>query len=419
MRKPAMGSRRLLIGALALGLALRLIAAFSMSQTPLVADELNYAAIATNIATRGEFVDETGKATALRTPMYPGFLALFVRLSPGHWSFARVAQAALDTTTILLVYVIGLRALRCEREAVVGAFLYALHPIFIAYSARILSETFFIWVWLLTVWLFLRAMDSVAGPARAAAAGVALGLTVLSRPNFMFFPPVLAAIVAALHDRRPAGLRRLLMIVVICYATVLPWTLRNRLVMGKWVLATGGGYMTWCGAQLGSPATVMAQWNSLYYQLSRERTELETDAEFYRLAKLDLKRNGPSLLKDLPRRCLVFWLTSHSAMFGIDQPLSTYRAQGRWVPIAVRAGLWAMHIGLLALGALGFWMMRRSWTIACTVGLITFAYYSLHALGGYWNCRYHLPALAFWLMFAAVPIVYAQSLLPVRQAPRA
>jgi hypothetical protein len=96
----------------------------------------------------------------------------------------------------------------------------------------------------------------------------------------------------------------------------------------------------------------------------------------------------------MPRRFVRFWLTSHSAVFGSDEPLSVYRAEGRWGPVATRAVLWGLQLSILALAAWGLWSARRAWNPAATLTVCAFGYYSLHLFTGYWTNRYHLPALA-------------------------
>lgn len=386
-----------LAGALLVGLLLRLGAAFSERHTVLAYDEANYASIAQNIAARGEFSAEAGRPTALRTPLYPAFLAVFARLWPDTWSHARVVQALLDTTTILLLYAFGLRALRDEREAFAGAALYALYPVFIAYSARILTETLFLWLWMLALLLLLRAVDSKSRGA-AIVAGIALGLPALCRPNAVLFP---AAGLAALAWVHRGTFRKALLIGAVSYLTLVPWMARNRLVMGSWSIATQAGGTLWVGSQVPFPADT----TEFERRVRAGRTDFEAEAEFYRLAKIEYRRNAGRILKDMPHRFLHFWLSSHSAMFGIDKPIPEYRAQGRWAPIAIRAALWGLHLTLLLLGGWGLWSIRQAWTMGATLAVAAAVYYSQHVFLTYWGNRYHLPALILLFPFAGAALV--------------
>lgn len=409
---------RPLLWAVLLGLTLRLGAALAASDAPPAGDAKEYAAIARNLAERGEFAYEPGRPTAIRPPLYPAFLAVFARACPRSWSCARAAQAALDASTILLVYVFGLGAFGRPREALAGAFLYAVHPVFVAYTTQIVTETLFLWLWMAGLCLLARTVRPGSTHRLAAAAGLVLGLAILCRPNFMFYPPGAAAILLALQRDRARLLSRLGLVLALCYLSTVPWTLRNRTALGAWgPVAVGGGAALWSGAQALSTAEVQAQVGKIQEDAAAGRGEFEADAEMYRIAKADYRRNAGTIMRRVPSRLAGFWLTSHSALFGLDESLSTYRAQGRWGAIAARAALWAFHLALLSLGALGLWQTRSSWTAECTLAAAAVGYYSLHILTGYWTSRYHLPALAVLLVFAASAALRAADRAGLRAAP--
>lgn len=393
--------------ALLLGLALRLGATCIVSGAPPVGDAAEYAGIARNIAERGEFAYEPGRPTAMRPPLYPAFLAVFARICPGTWYCARAAQAVLDTSTILLVYCFGLGAFGRTREAAVGAFIYALDPVFIAYSTHLLTETLFLWIWMAGLCLLARGVKPASSPRFAVAAGVVLGLAILCRPAFMFFPPAVVAILLASKPDRSRLLTRLAMLLVACYLTTVPWTVRNRVMLGAWgPIAIGGGAALWTGAQALPTSEVQDRIGGIQAEVAMGRGELEADAEMYRLAKEAYRRNALVVIKRVPHRLVGFWLTSHSSMFGVDESVSTYRAQGRWGAIAARAALWAFQLAILSLGALGLWRARSDWTTECTLAAAAVGYYSLHIFTGYWTSRYHLPALAVLTVFASAAILH-------------
>ncbi len=391
---------------LLLGLALRLGATFAASDAPPIGDAREYAGIARNIAERGEFSYESGRPTAMRPPLYPAFLAIFARVCPGTWFCARVAQALLDTWTILLIYCFGLGAFGRTRDATASALLYAVHPVFIAYTTHLLTETLFLWVWMAGLCLLVKTVRPGSSPRVAAAAGLVMGLAILCRPNFMFFPPSAATILLVGSRDRARLLPRLGLVLAVSYLTIVPWTLRNRVLLGAWgPVAVGGGAALWSGAQTLPTSSIPDHVGKLQREVAMGRDEFEADAAMFRLAKEDYRRNALLILKQVPPRLVGFWLTSHSSMFGISEPLSTYLAQSRWGAIVARAALWAFQLAILSLGALGLWQARSTWTTECTLAVATVGYYSLHVFTGYWTNRYHLPALAVLLVFAAAALL--------------
>ncbi len=373
--------------------------AASQRSVPVDGDAAEYAAIAKNLVSGNGFTLKPGVPTASRPPIYPAFLTLFARGASDSWPAARFAQAFVDTGTIWLVYAFGLLTFRQETYAWTGALLYALHPVFVGYSVQILTEPVFLPVWLATVCLWLKSLESDS-LGWAAAAGLATGLAILCRPNFIFFPPGAAAMIAVIHRGGARHLLRLAVVLALAYASLLPWSIRNHRVMGAWIpVATMGGPAFWCGAQPSPPDV-----QSLLNALSVGKSEVEVDAEFYRMAKEDYRKNWRAVALAIPRRFAGFWLSSHSALFGVTESVSVYRAQGRWVPILVRLALLALQAAVLGLGVWGVWSQRRDWNPGCTLTIAALGYYSLHLLTGYWTSRYHLPALALLSAFSGATL---------------
>jgi 4-amino-4-deoxy-L-arabinose transferase-like glycosyltransferase len=383
----------------ALGLALRLGGAWLQANVPPEADAADYAGIAQNLVHARQFALVPGVPTARRPPLYPLFLTPFVALCSAPWVCARVAQAFLDASVCFFVYGLAWLALRRRREALIAAFLYAVHPAFIAYSGRILTEVLFFWVWAAAMWLMLRALEPEASSLpRSVWAGGALGAAILCRPTAIAFPVFAAAVLWCVHRHRRKIGARLSVMVAVAYLAVVPWAMRNRIVFGQWVpVATGGGVAFWVGTQTGA----YPDWQGRLAALQTGRTDTEVDQEFYRLAKDEYSRKWPRILLDIPRREIHFWLTSHSSLFGVDRPASEYRREGRWGALIFRILMWVLQLALLAAGAWGVWLMRPDWSCGCTLFLAVVFYYNLHVLIDYGPNRYHLPALMLWFVFAS------------------
>lgn len=409
--------RRFVVWAMGVGLVLRLAAAVHQSGAPILGDAEEYVGIARSIAERGEFSLKPGTPTACRPPLYPAFLSVFARACGESWTCARLAQAVIDTLSIFLLYWFGRLTSGDGRGAAAGAWLYALHPVFISYSVHMLTEVLFISVWLAFLCLLLEGLDERREGRKAfgalLGAGLAGGAAILCRANFIFFLPGAAVMLWVFHRGRSALPARLALVLAVGYAVVLPWSLRNARVMGRWItVATGGGGSVWTGAQLGPD--IAGDVTRLTRQLAGAgRSELEIDDELYRLGRQALRKNAGALVIRWPGRFRAFWLTSHSAMVGIDRSVSEYRAEGRWGPIILRCALWALQLTLLLLAVWGLWSARGAWTMGCTLALAACAYYSLHVLVGWWTSRYHLPALAVLLAFSGA----ALARLPGVRAP--
>ncbi|HEV2293001.1 MAG TPA: hypothetical protein VGR35_04045 [Tepidisphaeraceae bacterium] len=256
------GDRKYLLLLLLAALVLRLGWAMSrpadeaaLAQLP---DQREYLELARNLL-RGDglsFVDARfeQRVYAFRTPGYPMFLAV----CGGNLRVARIAQAVLDTATVLAAFLLARRWLAAG-PALVAALLVAFNPFLIYFTGLLLSETLFTamlaWGMVLVAW-----PGAVASVTRARVmwlGGVMLlALAVLVRPGAVGLPVGLA-LCGALANRRatrayhlgplwplPVGATALLATVLI----LLPWGYRNQRVVGEWVwTSTNAGFTAYDG----------------------------------------------------------------------------------------------------------------------------------------------------------------------------
>ncbi len=203
-----------------------------------------------------KFVDPRFKTEvhAFRTPGYPAFLAL----CGGNVRAARVAQALIDTGTVLAAFLLAGRWL-AEAPSLFAALLVAFNPFLIYFTGLLLTETLFtaMLAWALVLLAWPGAIES-RGRARLMWLGgtVLLALAVLVRPGAMGLP-VGMALCGAFVNRRaarayhlgplwplPVGATGLVATVLI----LLPWAYRNHLVMGQWVwTSTNAGFTAYDG----------------------------------------------------------------------------------------------------------------------------------------------------------------------------
>jgi 4-amino-4-deoxy-L-arabinose transferase-like glycosyltransferase len=169
---------------------------------------------------------------AYRTPGYPLFLAA-CGASP---RIARAAQALLDASTVLAIYLLASRWLS-QRRSFLAAVLVAINPFLIYFSALILSETLFIAMLAWGMFLLQR-------PPRALAGGLILALSILVRPSALALPLLLGITAAILNrDRRGAyprwwPLPPATTMLLMTLAVLLPWAYRNYRVLGHWIWTT-------------------------------------------------------------------------------------------------------------------------------------------------------------------------------------
>src|SRR5215210_4116032 len=235
----------LLIAILALGLALRVQAALTPPED-VGNDAAAYMAIAKGLYTEGHYGSPEQQAPNDWSPGAPLLYAGVYFLTGGvHVKAALLVVALLGTGTILFTYLLG-RRLAGPVAGVIGAFLAATYPAFIDNNGRLLAEPVALF-WLPAAMLaFLWASDG-GRPWRWLAPGALLGLTTLTRPEYLPFV-ALFALLALLRvwlgsERRGfmAGVAAAALLVVAFCAALAPWTARNAIVLDRFVPVTTGG----------------------------------------------------------------------------------------------------------------------------------------------------------------------------------
>jgi hypothetical protein len=174
-----------------------------------------------------------------RTPGYPAFIALL----GGSPLAVRLAQAVIDTSTVLAVYLLARQLSGTGFLPLLAAVIVAINPFLIYFCGLLLSETLFAAALLWSTLLLLR---------RAwIAAAIILLLAVLIRPSALLLCPLLAAI-ATPAANRPAGgayplrdmVRAAGVTILVLIVGLLPWAYRNYRLLGEWVWSTSNAGVT-------------------------------------------------------------------------------------------------------------------------------------------------------------------------------
>jgi tetratricopeptide (TPR) repeat protein len=251
-----------------LALAIRIAFVEQYRANPLftrpIIDARTYHEWALRIATGRGF----GEGAFTRAPGYPAFLAAIYGLSEGRSLSdapapeeagrapalapaeraiiaAKRVQAVLGALSALLLFLAASR-LFDRRVGAIAAALFALHPVLVFYTGELFVETLAIFLLLAAFLSLVIALDR--GGAWFLAAGLSLGLAVVTRPTFLPLAAALPLLLAA--TRRPAsrGLRESVLLAAGLAAAIAPVTVRNARRSGDLVLvASQGGVNLWIG----------------------------------------------------------------------------------------------------------------------------------------------------------------------------
>ncbi|MBN2006028.1 MAG: glycosyltransferase family 39 protein [Anaerolineae bacterium] len=178
--------------------------------------------------------------TAVRTPLYPLWLMGVYRLLGTGPARAVLFQVLLEALTTALVIRLG-RDLGGARGGILAGALYTLNGTTQRYTGYLLSEALLLPLLAAALLLTLRAMRR-PGYRRSARSACFWGLALLTKPNVQFLVLAVGLLLAwqIVRGRGKSGLKllRSLAFWAALAAMVFPWLLRNRLVMGRWLLST-------------------------------------------------------------------------------------------------------------------------------------------------------------------------------------
>ncbi|MBN1119702.1 MAG: glycosyltransferase family 39 protein [Anaerolineae bacterium] len=173
-------------------------------------------------------------ATTSIGPGYPVFLMPYFQLIPDSNPVAqvvasRIAQSVTGTLTALMLYLLA-KKLFDERVARVALVVQALDLRDVFSSATITSETLFIFLFTVFLYLYYQAVlaeDEKIGLRLFKWSGVVLGLSLLTRPVPIAFPVLLFAHLWFTGEKRRRMLRGLGWLVGLAVLVITPWQVRT------------------------------------------------------------------------------------------------------------------------------------------------------------------------------------------------
>lgn len=165
-------------------------------------DTGSYIQVAQEWASTGRFT-ANGLPEIVRTPGYP------LLLLPGAWLgqleiISVGLQILISCLTVYLVYRVAQMLFKSDRAAIVSALLYAIEPLSVLFTARILTETLFAFLVVLFLYLLGRYFEKPT-PAYLVASALVLAATAYVRPISLYLPFLLAPLLLVWALRRRQG----------------------------------------------------------------------------------------------------------------------------------------------------------------------------------------------------------------------
>jgi 4-amino-4-deoxy-L-arabinose transferase-like glycosyltransferase len=393
--------KQLLALVLVMAVLIRTVVALYMGDQitvlPGVQDQVSYDALAQSLLDgRGySFTEKWYPFTPANTPtahwsfLYPVYLAGVYAVSGYHPLVARLLQGVLGGALIcFLVYLIGSRVVN-EDTGLVGAALAAVYGYFIYYNVALMTETFFIVLVLLILYLSIEVKENPT-VIRWVGLGVSLGLAGLLRQTILLFVPFL--LFWLFLELRTRGIRwwHFALPVVMVLVLITPWTLRNYRVYREFLLLnSNAGYALYAS----NNPNLGTDWrNSLVVVPVPEELNGQNEAELDRA----LTRRGIEFILVDPARYLRLTL---------DKTLEFFRFWPYSDSSRISNLNRVLSFGLyLPFMLLGLFLSFSRWRNFVILYLFIVIHTGIH-LFSWPSPRYRLPVDAVLMVFAALTLV--------------
>ncbi len=315
------GDGRWLVLILALALALRVSWALVMSPPPTPGwDATNYEGLALRLANGEGYVQADGTPTAFWPVGYPAFLAGIYIVFGQSWMAAYMVNSILGAVSVLLTYRLAREFLESSLP-LVAAGIMAVFPSHIAFATVLGTETLYT---VFTLFILLGALILARRPTwkNAVILGFVIGLSVYVRATLLLFPVCVSLLILLKGGnlRTSVGLGCVVGLAVLL--TILPWTVRNFIVMGGPVLtSTNGGTVFYIGNgpyAIGSHANFPTGAFSALDELTMYR-------EGYKLGLEHIVNNPIEWAKVLPRKFFHLWASDWAGIVAVQD-----KCQVKW-----------------------------------------------------------------------------------------
>ncbi len=342
-----------------------------------------------------------------RAPLYPYLLALVYSVSENSFVAPRIIQFILGGFTAVMTFTLA-RRLMGRMAGVVAGLLCAVYPVLIYFEGELLTETLFIFLTMLGI-LLLDIARNRKGAGTWFAAGLALGLALITRPSIGLFLPL--ALAGALIFSRPKAQATALLLAGMVLP-VIPVAVHNYTVSGEFIpVVWQGGINFYLGnnpAADGWSATgpeIRKDWWGGYrdmvaiprHILGREPTFGEV-SDFWSSKGWEFIKGQPGQwLRLMLKKAALFW---SSMEFPNNQDYNFMKTRS-WVlrnPV--------VNFGTVApLSLLGLFLLLRRRKRLFFPYVFTVAYFT-GTIAFFVCARYRSPALPVMCLFAGGAVAY-------------
>ncbi|MFD3164083.1 ArnT family glycosyltransferase [Herpetosiphon sp. NSE202] len=399
-----------------LAFIIRIIYIMFITTIPDVADSKWYYDRALSII-NGNGVATDGKLTAYWPVGYAFFLAGLFKVFGTSVFLAKLANIIMYLLSMFFVYKIAKISFNQESIARASILVMALYPNHIAYSAELMSEILFTFLFLAGIYRLISFKQTVTN---IIISGMIFGAATLVKSQVLFIPGLLLICIffPLYKEQKRRFFTSIIKYGFICYAglflVVAPWTYRNYVVFDTFILVnSNGGFNLYLGhspevkTQFGLPLAPPEVLNSYGQQVAQD--EIAADNAMREVAISAIKQNPFASIKQIPHKIKDMWLMdvdggrlNEREMFNIGDATKRFFYY-------FKIGSQAYYI-LILLGFAGFlWsMLRKKFALQSIqlIGLISISYFTIISMVFHGESRYHFPLMPLVIFNACAGIFY-------------
>jgi 4-amino-4-deoxy-L-arabinose transferase-like glycosyltransferase len=366
--------------------------------------------------------DPTGRhdvSTLSTAPLFLVFVGIWQAILSPHAAMIAIliSQALMSIAVVYFAYGVGHHLTHDPRVGLVAAGVLAISPQVVLETARVLTESLFVFMMMAGLWLYaarvMKQNKTTSLILSAALTGIAFGLATLTRAVFLLFPVGLVLHLFFIHRARWL---RLALVLLVGYAlTISTWTVYNLVKWDRLVIGGEGvwGFLYQGATHKASPNELDASLNVTPENADAQRTEAMQEGikdtilknpfgwmqhRVKELAGAYFQPHNANRLKGKSiRSAAVDWVRHDRSLVGL---IDLTRIGSFWPKLL----LYVFHFGGLLFGAAAMWVKRRDWRSLFPVYAIIFYFTGVHlvllALP-----RYLFPTYPVFWVFASAMIV--------------
>lgn len=348
---------------------------------------------------------ENGFPTAYWPVGYPGFLALLFTFTGPSLAAVQFANLFFAACSFWLLYHFVQVVFASELAARLSVLLLTLYLNNAAYVPLVVTETLYTCL-LLLVSVLLVTRQSLP---MLLLIGITLGLATLIKTQTLLLAPLLVIIAYpkswSFNAFKPA-ITQAFTVGIFMLAVIAPWTLRNYVVFGEFILvSTNGGTSLLAGnnpSVVGDYRRDYSDTDPLFEQVGfSAANQVESDKRARQLAKQWIMENPGAFIGLIPKKFFRFWAPDGEAEWGYQAGTPSYDKYMIWFRTAriINQVYYFFLLGCFAVAIRR--LFRTPASPKLYYGLVIAVYFTLISLVFSGQSRYHFPVMPFILAYAA------------------